>query len=99
MQLLRRLINIVLYFFCPLRLLLAVVIVRCDNCLQSAVGERCGFTVDSDEFILMNQWEGPKTLQERVLKGLGDPFFQVPVPFKADSIVIDLQFRRRLQRS
>eukprot|EP00466_Bigelowiella_natans_P021126 jgi/Bigna1/81987/fgenesh1_pg.86_\ len=67
--------------------------------LLSAVGERCGFTVDSDEFILMNQWEGPKTLQERVLKGLGDPFFQVPVPFKADSIVIDLQFRRRLQRS
>jgi len=61
--------------------------------LLVGVGEKCGFKTDADEFILMNKWEGPKTLQGKILKSIGDPLFQVGVPFKPDSLVIDLQFR------
>jgi hypothetical protein len=45
-----------------------------------------------DETYFQDNWQSPAALSDRVLLALGDPFFQVEVPFVPDVLICDGRF-------
>jgi len=45
-----------------------------------------------DETYFQDRWQSPPALRDRVLLALGDPFFQVEVPFVPDVLICDGRF-------
>ena len=45
-----------------------------------------------DETYFQDNWQSPSALRDRVLLALGDPFFQVEVPFVPDVLICDGRF-------
>ena len=43
-----------------------------------------------DETYFQDAWQSPPRLSDRLLLALGDPFFQVDVPFTPDTLVLDV---------
>jgi hypothetical protein len=46
-----------------------------------------------DETYFQDAWQSPPALRDRLLLALGDPFFEVEVPFTPDTLVLDCTFQ------
>jgi hypothetical protein len=51
-----------------------------------------GRAASVDETYFQDAWQSPASLRDRVLLALGDPFFEVEVPFVPDTLVLDCTF-------
>lgn len=57
---------------------------------MEAVFEAAGLSVTCDETFFQNEWQSPSDLKSKLLLFIGDPLFQVDVPFTPDTLVMEV---------